>query len=108
MVSAPQSLLLRRDPAQPAVRAEYQSAMDAGGPVRQHRGMLRRIGLAALWFFAAWSAGAMAALMFDLGAWVAPVAATTAAAAIFWALGRQRLPDGTPDRPAPGAQGLEA
>ena len=50
--------------------------------------MVRRIGLAALWFLAAWTAAAMVALTFDLGGWVAPVAATTAALAIFWALGR--------------------
>ena len=50
--------------------------------------MVRRIGLAALWFLAAWTAAAMVALTFDLGSWVAPVVATVAAATIFWALGK--------------------
>ena len=63
--------------------------MDGGVRVRQHRAMLRRIGLAALWFFAAWTGGAMVALVLDLGAWVAPLLAITAAAGIFWVLGRQ-------------------
>jgi hypothetical protein len=62
--------------------------MDGRGRVGQHRPMLRRIGLAGLWFFAAWTAGATVALVLDLGAWVAPTLAVTAAAAIFWALGR--------------------
>lgn len=82
--------------------------MDVGPGARQHRGMLRRIGLAALWFFAAWTAGAMVALVLDLGPWVAPALAVTAAAGIFWALGRPGRADRMTDGRAAGTPELGA
>jgi hypothetical protein len=63
--------------------------------------MVRRIGLAALWFLAAWTAAAMVALTFDLGGWVAPVVATAAAVSIFVLLGRQPAPVGDPTAQQP-------
>ena len=50
----------------------------------------------------------MVALMFDLGTWVAPVTAITAAAGIFWALGRVRPAAEAADRQPAGLPGLEA
>jgi len=56
-------------------------SVDDCGSIRR---MIKRLSTAVLWFFAAWSAAAMAAYVVGVPGWIAPVAALAAAAGTLW------------------------